>query len=309
MKTKIILMAVCCLSFSAFYLFSQNAETESEKNAEISKFKPGEQTGIKGLYFGQKPPGLQPEVFAPGIISTEENREFSGTFSPDGKEYYFFRFADGAGMMVCKLLNEGWTAPKPASFNTEYIDNEPHITPDGKIMYFNSNRPYPGSKEKRGPTQIWLMERLGDSWGEPKHLCEGMFVTSSKNGNIYLNLGVTKLDKGKFAPFQEIVGALNSPPAGWKRGHHSSIALDESYLIYDSQKSGDEWDSDENLFICFRKEDGTWGESIDLGSKLNLPGGKVLATISPDNKYLFFCNSGDIYWVDAKIITELEPER
>jgi hypothetical protein len=308
MKTKIILMAFCCLSFSAFYLFSQNAKTESQKNAEISKFEPGEQTGIKGLYFGQQPPGLQPEVFAPGIISTEENREFSGTFSPDGKEYYFFRFADGAGMMLCKLLDDGWTAPKPAIFNTEYIDNEPHITPDGEIMYFNSNRPFPGSKEKRSPTQIWVMERLEDSWGEPKHLCEGMFVTSSKNGNIYLNLGVTKLENGKFAPFREIVGALNSPPAGWERGHHSSIALDESYLIYDSQKSGDEWDSDENVFICFRKEDGTWGESIDLGSKLNLPGGKMLATISPDNKYLFFCNRGDIYWVDAKIIEELKPE-
>lgn len=263
---------------------------------------------LKGPYLGQKPPGLQPKVFAPRIVSTKEYREFSGTFTPDGKEYYFFRFAEGAGMMVCKLQNEGWTAPKPAHFNTKYIDNEPHITLDGKIFYFNSNRPIPGCDIKRNPTQIWFMERLGASWGVPKHLCEGMFVTSSKNGNIYLNDGITKLVNGEFVPFQKIIGALNMPPTGWKRGRHSSIAHDESYLIFDTQKSGSEWNADENLFICFRMGNGTWSKAIDLGSKLNLPGGKVLATISPDSKYLFFCNRGDIYWVSTKIIEDLKPK-
>lgn len=261
-----------------------------------------------GPYLGQKPPGMKPEIFAPGFVSTEEFREFSGTFTPDGKEYYFFRFADEAGMMVCRWLDEGWTVPVPASFNSQYIDNEPHITPDGKIMYFNSNRPFPGSEEERRPTQIWFMERLGDDWGEPKHLCMGMFATSSENGNVYLNSGVTRLENGKFTPFSEIVGALNAPPEGWKRGNHSSIAPDESFIIYDSQRSGSAWDSDENLFVCFRKEDKTWSESIDLGSVLNLPGGKTLATISPDGKYLFFCNRGDIYWVSIKILENLKQK-
>ena len=308
MQSKKTVMIIFALFVSLTLVYSQFAQRGSLESDEVPKFKPGEQTGIKGLYFGQDPPGLQPKIFAPGIVSTKEYREFSGTFTPDGKEYYFFRFADGAGMMVCKLLNEGWTAPEPASFNTQYIDNEPHITPDGKRMFFNSNRPFPGSIGERRPTQIWFMERLGDGWGEPEHLCEGMFVTSSLNGNIYLNLGVTKLENGRFLPFRESKGALNRPPVGWKRGHHSSIAPDESFLIYDSQRSGSEWDSEQNLFICFRMADGDWSESIDLGSKLDLPGGKMLATISPDNKYLFFCNRGDIYWVDVKIIEDLKSK-
>jgi len=119
---------------------------------------------LKGPYLGQKPPGITPEIFAPGIISTTNHLEFSGTF-----------------------------------------------TPDGKIMYFNSNRPFPGFEGERRPTQIWFMERMCDGWGEPKHLCEGMFVTSSENGNVYLNSGVTRLENGRFVPFQEIVGALNTP--------------------------------------------------------------------------------------------------
>jgi hypothetical protein len=82
---------------------------------------------LAGPYLGQKPPGMTPKVFAPGIVSSAESREFSGAFTPDGKEYYFFRFADGAGMMATKLTSDGWTKPRPASFDTEHIDNEPAI--------------------------------------------------------------------------------------------------------------------------------------------------------------------------------------
>jgi hypothetical protein len=261
---------------------------------------------LYGPYLGQEPPGMKPEIFAPEIISTTDQREFSGTFTPDGTEYYFFRFAEGAGLMECRLLEEGWTAPEPASFNSKYIDNEPHITPDGKTMFFNSTRPYPGSGDGRRATQIWYMERIGDGWGEPRHLCEGMFATSSKNGNIYLNRGLTTLENGKLAPIVDIADALNAPPEGWKPGNHSSVAPDESYLIYDTQRSGSEWNADENLFVCFREENGAWSESFDLGSSLELPGGKSLATISADGKYLFFRNRDDIYWVSTKIIEELK---
>lgn len=262
---------------------------------------------LKGPYLGQNPPGMTPEIFAPGIVSTKEHKEFSGTFAPDGMEYYFFRFADGAGMMTCKLTERGWTMPRPAVFNTEYIDNEPHITPDGKRMYFNSNRPYPGSTGNRRPTQIWYMDRMGDHWGEPRHLCMGMFANTSRNGNVYLGHRISRMENGKLVKLTDIAGAMKSPPAGWKPGNHGCIAPDESYLIYDSQKVDSSWDSDSNLFISFRKSDGSWSESYDLGCILKLPGSKWLATITADGRYLFFGNNWDIYWVDAGIIDQLKP--
>ena len=43
-------------------------------------------------YFGQPQPSMTPTVFAPGIVSTELGMEFGGTFSPDGKEFYFTRY-------------------------------------------------------------------------------------------------------------------------------------------------------------------------------------------------------------------------
>ena len=46
---------------------------------------------LKGPYLGQKPPGMKPEIFAPGIVSTPEIYEGRGTFSPDQNEFYFVR--------------------------------------------------------------------------------------------------------------------------------------------------------------------------------------------------------------------------
>ena len=43
---------------------------------------------LKGPYLGQKPPGKQRKIFAPGIVSTGYN-EHGVSFTPDGMELYF----------------------------------------------------------------------------------------------------------------------------------------------------------------------------------------------------------------------------
>ena len=51
---------------------------------------------LKGPYLGQKPPGMKPEIFAPGIISVDENFEHSAAvFSPDGKEVFWCTNVNG----------------------------------------------------------------------------------------------------------------------------------------------------------------------------------------------------------------------
>jgi hypothetical protein len=91
---------------------------------------------LRGPYLGQKPPGMTPELFALVIVSTEKEREFSGIFSTDGKEYYFFHFPEGSGMMAAKRTNGRWSDPRSTPFISKYIDNEPQNMPDGKTMLF-----------------------------------------------------------------------------------------------------------------------------------------------------------------------------
>ena len=91
---------------------------------------------------------------------------------------------------------------------------------------------------------------------------------------------------------------------------HPFIAPDESYLIWDSEKADGVGDKD--LYISFRQPDGSWGSAINLGSKINTDGTEGGAYVTPDGKYFFFNRheidgNGDIYWVDAKLIMDLNP--
>jgi hypothetical protein len=84
---------------------------------------------LKGPYLGQKPPGMTPEIFAPGIISTKKN-ELNSVFSPKGDEFFFAictstREEHKKGIylyiiMYTKQINGVWTKPETASFPGKY---------------------------------------------------------------------------------------------------------------------------------------------------------------------------------------------
>ncbi|MDH4157257.1 MAG: hypothetical protein OEW00_08280 [candidate division Zixibacteria bacterium] len=258
---------------------------------------------LTGPYFGQKQPGTKPEIFAPGIVSHPGFTEYSGTFSPDGKEYYFYRFSDTmtATIYFSRMTADGWTNPEPVDFSSGYAAYEPHITFDNKSLYFAWNR------GNSGLPGIWVATRDSLSWSEPEYAGEGMFVSSDSMGNIYLTdmssrsvngktyLARVTLSKDLFSTYQRLnIDAHSGSQA------HPCIAPDGSYLIFDVE-------SGSHLYICFRNHDGTWAPAIDLTNHGIDPkaGG---ATISPDGKYLFFCWNEDIWWVSTDVIDSLRPE-
>lgn len=280
------------------------AERRSETKV-IFKYKSGEQTGLKGKYLGQKPPGLKPEVFAPGIVSTRGGHEFSCTFSPDGKEFYFNR---GSDIFVCRWEKAGWTAPGPALFNSQYLDHEPHITADGKRLFFGTERPQPGSEEPA--YGIWMLQKTATGWSEPVFQFGGMYVTTTQNGTVYLtdwqgeeeaDIVRRKLVDNKYEAPEQLVGGVNT---GYSEAH-PCIAADASFLIFDSNRPGamgGEYDDD--FYISFRNVDDTWGDAIHFDAISN-PGSNMCAYLSPDGKYLFFYANHDIYWVNVEVIKQV----
>jgi len=109
------------------------------------------------------------------------------------------------------------------------------------------------------------------------------------------------------------------------------IAPDESFLIFTRIDKKRERGAD--LFIAFRRGDGSWTEAVNMGEGINSKDMEYCPTVTPDGKYFFFTStrklygpyseiplsyekkleilnspgngSADIYWVDAKIIEEL----
>ena len=104
MTTKTILNLIALL------LFISNMVIAQQKGAEFPK--------LAGPYLGQKPPGIKPELFAPGIVSTGAN-EMSICFSPDGDEVFYFISGPSFQpriILSSHIENKVWTRPKELPF-------------------------------------------------------------------------------------------------------------------------------------------------------------------------------------------------
>lgn len=276
-----------------------------------ARFPPGAGMGLTGPYLGQAPPGLQAKVFAPGIVSTSGNFEFALAFSPDGKELYFTR-REGEGrntIMVSRLTESGWTAPEEAAFAKGFPSSEPHVTPDGKKLYFGSRRPRPGVEGVE--YGIWVVERASDGgWGEPRYHGPGMYVSVARGGNLYMT-DVTNVIRrgaivypwaeGRYGPPKWLGGGVNAP----KVADHMFVAPDEGLILLDSPNRPGGQGGDGDLWVCFRHPDGAWSDALNLGDGVNDAATQFCPTLSPDGKYIFYSTNRDIYWVSAAILDEL----
>jgi len=260
----------------------------------------------KTPYLGQTAPGLTPEIFAPGIVSTPETNEWSCTFSPDSSEMYFYRIAEnGYCTLFCtKFVNGGWTDPEEVDFSSGYTALEPHLTLDNHRLYFAWNV---GSAEVSGMQGgNYFVERTASGWSAPVYAGDGMWLSSDLTGQMYTtdmssafttgNVYLAKIttDEGVFTGYERI-----SMQPNYGSQAHPCISPDGSYMLFDVEGG-------EHLFVSFKKPDGTWSTAIDLVDHgFNLQAGG--AYISPDGKYLFFHLNGDIWWVDADVIKNLNP--
>jgi Tol biopolymer transport system component len=282
-----------------------------EKTSELPK--------LTGPYLGQKPPGLKAEVFAPGIVSTGVH-EFSCSFTPDGKEFYFTRrdtSSNATLIMVTKLAKGHWTRPEVVPFVENTMSFEPRVTPDGKRLYFTLGKPVPDQKGM--PMNIWYVQRKGAGWGElenpgaPFNPAAAMYVSVTRSGTVYTTdisggpgtecIAVARLVGGKYQKLERVGPPVNTGA----RDMYPYVAPDESYMLFNSQRPSET--SKSSLFVSFIRKDGTWGDplAVDVGMEAGLP------LVSPDGRFLFFTGgergNGDIYWVDAKIFNNLKPKQ
>ena len=296
-KTHLILILVLAL-----YVNACNTKKQDSKDSKSpTKESP---------YLGQKPPGLIPEPFAPGIVTTA-NWEVSGVFTPDLKEFYFIReVGEIEGnkkqeFVVIKNKNNQWhesvISPRVG---------QPFISPDGRIMHL-------GTRYKERTKTGWSeIKKLGSPFEEIQIM---RLTVSSKGTYVFDEIGMPDGD-GVIRYSRLIDGKREEPrPFGkeintGRMNAHPFIAPDESYLIWDGERDSGYGDSD--IYISFRQQDGSWGSAINLGDKINTDAWEAGARVTPDGKYLFFNrNVGsdnyenvDIFWVDAQIIETLRPK-
>ena len=215
---------------------------------------------LEGPYLGQQPPGSTPEPFAPGVVSTD-GWEYGGTFSPDLKEFYFIREVDGETepqqeMVVIRQHANHWqeavVSPRVG---------QPFISPDGKTMHL-------GKRYKERTDSGWSGLK---SLGPPFDDMSIIGLTASAEGTYFLDepgvpngdgvIRYARLIDGHYEKPKPMSEAINS--GTWNA--HPFIAPDESYIIWDGRRDSGFGSSD--LYISFRKADGSWGEALTWATR------------------------------------------
>jgi Tol biopolymer transport system component len=289
-----------------------------------STFARGEFPVLKGPYLGQPPPGETPEMFAPGIVSTDGNR-VNSVFTPDGKEFYFSSFEAGSGytIMVMNETDAGWSPPRVAPFSGEFSEVDMFITHDGGRFFFISKRPLQAGGRRAKGYQIWVMDREETAWGAPAHLgpivnsgSRQLYPTASRDGTLYFNSDRGGYGRGDFFR-SRLVGGQYAEPENLGEAINTEydetdllVAPDESYVIFTSVGRPDGFGSGD-LYVSFLAGDGSWSSALNMGEAINTESSEFCPMLSPDGGYFFFTSgrrgNDDIYWVDAAIIERYRP--
>jgi Tol biopolymer transport system component len=303
---------------------------------------------LTGSYLGLKPPGMRPELFAPGIISTDLHDDFFPAFTPDGQEVFFRCLGSGEMIILhMKLLSGRWSYPEIASFSGQYNDLGALISLDGSRLFFSSDRPT-GEHDTTGDLDIFTVDRLEGGWGVPYSVVreknqpgDWLACSIDSAGTIYFfakdSDGVGGYDLYRVSPND---GGYSTPilldsPVNTRYDETSPcIAHDGSFLVYFSNR-GPTGREKAGLFVTFLAQDDSWTDPVNLSKHLGMDLPAKFPGLSPDGKYLFMVvpeskqenerlgrrwdidafrtatpryGGGNVYWVDAAVIEALRPE-
>ena len=247
---------------------------------------------------GQKTPGLTPELFAPGVVSTDEHRETEVLFLPDMSELSFTRSGgeyQKPTWIVMQYKNNQWIEKSipEADINAYQEQFSPPVSHIQNIEPF-----------KDIPIRGYTTSAKGTHY---------FYVLDLKDGSGHLSY--SRLVDGKYETPHKMSKAINQG----KYIAHPYIAPDESYIMWDAEKEGE---NTPDIYISFRNQDGTWTNAINMGDTINTAACEQRPKVSPDGKYLFFWRGdkkvkkdgtsyweGNPYWMDAKVIETLRPTR
>ncbi len=300
--------------------------------------------------FGQKPTPFTIPAIAPkdSIKLLKLPKEFAHvavrdfTLSPTKDEVFFT--VESSKNTIASIIrmvkkNNQWQM-EIAPFSGKYYDLEASFAPDGKSLYFVSNRPLQKDSAIKD-YDIWKTEKINGVWQAPVNLgktintdADEFYPAVANNGNIYYtaeyknskgkeDIWMSKLVNGKYTTLESLSDSVNSSTYEF----NAYVSPDESIVIFTSCGRSDDMGGCD-LYISKKDANGNWTAAKNLGPKINSPYLDFCPFVSFDKKFFAFTSNrthvqksykqtltldnflkeigqlqngkGNIYWIDAK---------
>ena len=204
-----------------------------------------------------------------------------------------------ARILIAEKSGAGWSAPVPISFSDErYADSDPWLTPDGKMLYFISDRPAEGREQGRTDYDIWRSNRTVEGWSPPEHLGPEVnsrgqelgpelhdgtlfFSSARKSGLGVLDIYRAEVVGGQFEPAKLIEGPFNTDSS------------ESDFTLSSDGKSALFWrllDDRGTIHISYREHD-RWSEPVPLADPINSGPFNFTPSFSADGRQIRYAST------------------
>ena len=282
-------------------------------------------------------PGLEPELFAPGIVNTD-GIEINLVFNADYTEIYYSPYIDGiAYIYMISRTTDGWSEPRQLDLFTgfewtEAVDMD--LSPDGNKLYFLGITPDPDTDDGM-QADTWVSTRTPEGWSLAERLPEPInteypeiYPTMTADGALWFLshrpelIGVRDLFRagpdglGGFEDPVRLPAPINGP---WRKGDTAASPDGRTIVTNGTRPDGF---GGGDLYIFFLEGDdpmtGPWAGPIHLDERFNSEATDFCPMFSKDGRIFSYSRrfgdtwptttDAEIYWVDASVLEEFRPE-
>jgi WD40 repeat protein len=256
-----------------------------------------------GVTSSTAPGSNEPRIFAEGVISTSDD-EFGGSFTPTGDTVYFSKSAPHSyryTMLESHRTHGTWSTPSVLPFSGRYSDSDPTLSPDGRKMFWTSDRPHPDGTVPHD-YDVWMVERTpAGTWGKPQQLpppinspANEYAASMTRGGTLYFS---SARDGGIQVFRSTLAGSTWSTPENVTRlidqgdstvqAYDLDVMIDpdEHFIMLGSIRPDTYGNFD--LYVSWNR-DGKWTPLVHLPAPFNTRARDYSPHLSPDGRTLYF---------------------
>jgi hypothetical protein len=243
------------------------------------------------------------DVQVPGAFNSGFENQAGLVFAPDGKTAYWAAWNGAWGSRATSprtiyssnVSAAGWSDPAAMPFSGTYNDDDPYVSPDGRWLYFVSERPrFEGDTKTDG--DIWRYS-LGND-GALEHLDNNtdaaefspvvtksgaLYFASARSGGMGQGDMYRSAPAGNgFAPAELLGPSVNSATGEWNLW----VAADESEMLFEASSRRTNVSDSGDIYYSWRTPTG-WTAAMPV-SQLNSKGSDLLPRLHPDGDTLYY---------------------